>query len=80
MFRIFRNVKRVLARYFAVEGWPGKASIHKLLWNEAGKLLPAKRGADYSQAIMDLGATICTRSRPACGHCPGQCSVRCVQY
>ena len=64
------NVKRVLARYFAVEGWPGKVSIHKHLWNIAGQLLPAKRGADYSQAIMDLGATVCTRTRPDCDQCP----------
>ena len=64
------NVKRVLARYFAVEGWPGKASIHRQLWNMAGQLLPAKRGADYTQAIMDMGATLCTRTNPACGQCP----------
>ena len=64
------NVKRVLARHFAVEGWPGKTAIHKQLWDIAGKLLPKKRGADYSQAIMDLGATLCTRTRPDCGQCP----------
>jgi A/G-specific adenine glycosylase len=71
------NVKRVLARYFAVEGWPGKSSIHKLLWNKAEQLLPKKRGADYTQAIMDLGATVCTRSRPACELCPvsGECQA-----
>jgi A/G-specific adenine glycosylase len=71
------NVKRVLARYFAVEGWPGKASVHKQLWKTAGQLLPAKRGADYTQAIMDLGATLCTRSKPACGQCPvkGSCQA-----
>ena len=64
------NVKRVLTRYFAIEGWPGKASIHKQLWDIAGHLLPAKRGADYTQAIMDLGATLCTRTRPVCDECP----------
>jgi A/G-specific adenine glycosylase len=64
------NVKRVLSRYFAIEGWPGKTSIQKHLWNLAGQLLPAKRGADYSQAIMDLGATVCTRTKPVCGQCP----------
>ncbi|MGB7452245.1 MAG: A/G-specific adenine glycosylase [Lysobacterales bacterium] len=71
------NVKRVLARYFAVEGWPGKASINKELWNIAGQLLPARRGADYTQAIMDLGATLCTRTRPACKECPvnGTCKA-----
>ena len=64
------NVKRVLTRYFAIEGWPGKTIIHKQLWNIAGQLLPAKRGADYTQAIMDLGATLCTRTRPVCDQCP----------
>ena len=64
------NVKRVLARYFAVEGWPGKSSVHKQLWDMAGQLLPAERGADYSQALMDLGATLCRRSTPDCGQCP----------
>jgi A/G-specific adenine glycosylase len=66
------NVKRVLARYFAVEGWPGKADIHKKLWNLAADLLPGNRGADYSQATMDLGATLCMRSKPACEQCPVQ--------
>ena len=71
------NVKRVLARYFAINGWPGKTSIHKELWNIAGQLLPARRGADYTQAIMDLGATLCTRTRPVCGECPvnGTCQA-----
>jgi A/G-specific adenine glycosylase len=64
------NVKRVLARYFAVEGWPGKSETHRKLWNFAAELLPGNRGADYSQAIMDLGATLCTRGKPACGECP----------
>ena len=64
------NVKRVLARYFAVEGWPGKPDIHRRLWKTAAELLPAKRGADYTQAVMDLGATLCTRTRPACDRCP----------
>ena len=64
------NVKRVLTRYFAIEGWPGKTIIHKQLWKVAGQLLPAKRGADYTQAIMDLGATLCTRTRPVCDQCP----------
>ena len=64
------NVKRVLARYFAIEGWPGKSSIHKQLWKVAGELLPEKRGDDYTQAIMDLGATLCTRTKPDCARCP----------
>jgi len=67
------NVKRVLARYFAIEGWPGKAAVQKQLWHHAEALLPAhrlKRTADYTQAMMDLGATICTRAKPKCVSCP----------
>ncbi len=66
------NVKRVLSRISAIEGWPGKPDIHRKLWNVARELLPDTRGADYSQAIMDLGATLCTRSKPACADCPVQ--------
>ena len=66
------NVKRVLSRFSAIEGWPGKPDVHKKLWNIAKELLPDSRGADYSQAIMDLGATLCTRARPACSRCPVQ--------
>jgi A/G-specific adenine glycosylase len=64
------NVKRVLARYLAVEGWPGKTSVHRQLWAAAGQLLPEGRGADYTQAVMDLGATLCTRAKPGCNQCP----------
>jgi len=64
------NVKRVLARYFAVDGWPGKSTVHKHLWDMAAQLLPKSRGADYTQAIMDLGAMLCTRSNPRCDGCP----------
>jgi len=64
------NVRRVLARHSAVDGWPGKAAVQKRLWAEAVARLPGDRGADYTQAIMDLGATVCTRSKAACGHCP----------
>jgi len=64
------NVRRVLARHAAIEGWTGKASIQKRLWKEAECRLPGNRGADYTQAIMDLGALVCTRSNPACDLCP----------
>ena len=64
------NVKRVLARYFKIDGWPGKSPVHKKLWKMAGELLPSYRGADYTQALMDLGATLCTRTRPDCDNCP----------
>ncbi len=66
------NVKRVLARCFAVEGWPGKPAVMNELWKIAEKLVPQKRNRDYSQAMMDLGAMICTRSSPSCNTCPLQ--------
>lgn len=64
------NVRRVLCRYHAIEGWPGLASITKRLWLKAERHTPDARVADYTQAIMDLGATVCTRARPRCGECP----------
>lgn len=64
------NVRRVLARHAGVEGWTGQSAVQKRLWAEAEKRLPDSRGADYTQAIMDLGAMLCTRSNPGCGHCP----------
>ena len=64
------NVKRVLARYLAIAGWPGKSAVAKRLW-EAAELHTPKTGISaYTQAIMDLGATICTRSNPRCDACP----------
>ncbi|HXH03794.1 MAG TPA: A/G-specific adenine glycosylase [Candidatus Competibacteraceae bacterium] len=64
------NVKRVLARHGAVPGWPGQPAVAQRLWALAERYTPAERVADYTQAIMDLGALLCTRSRPRCGACP----------
>ena len=64
------NVKRVLARYFAVDGWPGRGVVMQRLWQLAEELTPAHRTAHYNQAMMDLGATLCTRRNPRCDHCP----------
>ena len=64
------NAKRVLARHEAVEGWPGTAAVANRLWRIAERYTPETRVADYTQAIMDLGATLCTRSDPACDRCP----------
>ncbi len=66
------NVKRVLARYFALEGWPGTKKVESTLWQHADLLTPATRTADYTQAMMDMGATLCTRSKPKCELCPLQ--------
>ncbi len=64
------NAKRVLARYHAIEGWPGSTSIARKLWALAEHHLPHTCVANYTQAIMDLGAKICTRTRPRCEACP----------
>ena len=64
------NVKRVLARFHTIEGWPGTTAVQRTLWEHARQHTPATRTAHFNQAMMDLGATVCTRSRPACGQCP----------
>ena len=66
------NVKRVLARLFAIEGWAGSTANMKALWVLAEQCTPHERVANYTQAIMDMGATLCTRSKPACALCPMQ--------
>lgn len=72
------NVKRVLARHYAIEGWPGTSDILKQLWDIAEQLTPTKRCHDYTQAMMDLGATLCTRTKPKCEQCPLHAS--CIAY
>lgn len=64
------NVKRILSRCYAISGWPGKSDVSKTLWTISAALTPDARVADYTQAIMDLGATLCTRSKPRCDACP----------
>lgn len=64
------NVKRVLTRVHAIPGWPEQAKIKTQLWEVAESQLPDSRFADYTQAMMDLGATVCTRSKPLCESCP----------
>jgi A/G-specific adenine glycosylase len=64
------NVKRVLARFHGERGWPGSTTVQKKLWELAESHTPHERVVDYTQAIMDLGATVCTRLRPRCAQCP----------
>ncbi len=65
------NVKRVLCRVFGIEGWPGERQVENRLWTLATELLPtAGEMPCYTQAQMDFGATLCTRSRPRCTSCP----------
>ena len=72
------NAKRVIARLAAIEATPGTAAYEKPLWQLAERYTPQRRVTDYTQAIMDLGATLCTRRRPDCARCPLQ--DRCRAY
>lgn len=72
------NVKRVLARYHAIDGWPGKASVQERLWAYAEQHTPDSHLVDYTQGIMDFGATLCRRSKPDCQLCP--LSSSCMAY
>ena len=72
------NVKRVLARYCGVIGSPAIKSVEQRLWQQAELLLPQSDVASYTQALMDMGATLCVRSKPLCGSCPVQSN--CVAY
>jgi A/G-specific adenine glycosylase len=63
------NVKRVLTRLYAIEGWPGKKPVEHQLWQLAEQHTPQERTCDYTQAIMDFGATLCSR-KPDCQNCP----------
>ncbi len=73
------NVKRVLARHAAIAGWPGTSSVASDLWDVAERITPTAQVADYTQAIMDLGATVCTRRKPACADCPVSSDCRALQ-
>ncbi len=68
------NVKRVLARHRGIDGFPGESKVAARLWREAEALLPAPGDGSaikrYTQALMDVGATVCTRTKPRCGECP----------
>lgn len=64
------NVKRVLARCFGIAGFPGVAKTEKTLWSLADTLLPDRNIEAYTQGLMDLGSTLCTRRKPFCSSCP----------
>ena len=64
------NVKRVLCRHFGIDGFPGQAAVDRKLWLLAESLLPSDGIESYTQGLMDLGATVCTRNRPRCMECP----------
>lgn len=64
------NVKRVLARHGAIAGWPGQKSVEEQLWLLTDAVTPEQEIQKYNQAMMDIGASICTRSKPNCAACP----------
>lgn len=64
------NVKRVLTRRFGIEGYPGDKAVENALWRQAEALLPTEDVESYTQGLMDLGATLCTRAKPRCDACP----------
>jgi A/G-specific adenine glycosylase len=70
------NVRRVLARVFLIEGWPGSSAASRELWKLSEACTPVETAGNYTQAIMDLGASICTRRNPGCADCP--LAVRCA--
>ena len=72
------NVKRVFARVFGIDAFPGEKKVEEQLWRRADALLPHDGIEAYTQGLMDLGATLCTRARPDCARCPLQ--ERCVAY
>tara|TARA_R110000824_G_scaffold336_9_gene2258 strand:- start:53379 stop:54452 length:1074 start_codon:yes stop_codon:yes gene_type:complete len=72
------NVKRVLCRYHCIEGWPQQGQTLEKLWALAEQLTPPNDCRDYTQAMMDLGATLCTRTKPQCSACPLQ--LTCQAY
>ncbi|MFZ6759835.1 A/G-specific adenine glycosylase [Undibacterium sp. Ji50W] len=72
------NVKRVLARVFAIDGYPGSKPVEDQMWKLAQALLPAQGIQAYTQGLMDMGATLCVRSNPKCQQCPFQ--DRCLAY
>lgn len=72
------NVKRVFCRVFGIDGYPGEKKIESALWRRAETLLPQRDMEAYTQGLMDLGATVCTRSKPSCASCP--LARRCVAH
>jgi len=70
------NVKRVFARHFLIEGWPSSPKIEQKMWQIALRENPLEEATAYTQGLMDLGATLCTRSKPNCGICPVSSSCK----
>lgn len=74
------NVKRVLARVFGIEGWPGERAVETRMWSLADELLPLTDIPAYTQGLMDLGATVCTRRQARCAMCPFTADCHASRY
>lgn len=74
------NVKRVLTRFFALSGWPGKKEVENRLWQLTELVTPKQKTEFFNQAMMDIGATICTRTKPKCTLCPVQSHCQAYQH
>jgi A/G-specific adenine glycosylase len=74
------NVKRVFARVFGIDAYPGEKPVEDALWRRAEALLPADGIEAYTQGLMDLGATLCTRSKPDCGALPAAGALRRLRH
>lgn len=72
------NVKRVLSRCFAISGWPGEKAVENQLWQLTAQVSPQDNIADFNQAMMDLGAMVCSRTKPKCNLCP--LTTQCQAY
>jgi A/G-specific adenine glycosylase len=70
------NVKRILSRYFEIKGWSGTSKTQKELWAMSSEVTPELRCNDFNQAMMDLGSSLCSRSKPRCNECPLVASCR----
>ena len=73
------NAKRVIARQYAINSWPGKSAVAKELWRLSEELLPKKEIVNYTQALMDIGAMVCLRTNPNCSDCPVSTSCQARQ-
>lgn len=72
------NVKRVFCRFYGIKKWPGESETDKKLWKLAEKNLPKKEISIYTQALMDLGATLCKAKLPLCKECP--LKKKCISF
>lgn len=74
------NVKRVFSRHFNITGWTGTPKVALQMWQIAERENPTEEAVSYTQGLMDLGATLCSRSKPKCSRCPINASCAAVAH